>query len=171
MGVTSTFQWFGQRVTDALLGDIDMRLRQAGEAVVAEARALAPVRTGALRSSIHYTVADRTLVIGVEVPWGVFQEFGTRFMRPHPYLRPALAAAGRVFGGSIEMDFASIGASSAAGWQGIHAVGAGFVVPSGIQPRPLTRAQHEHVRKHLMPVSKRLHRGNVARARLRVRHR
>lgn len=166
MGITSSFTWLGQRVSDALLGDIDMRLHQAGAAVIAEAQALAPVRTGALRSSINYRVENRTLVISVGQIYGVFQEYGTRTIPPHPFIRPALAAAGRVFGGSIEMEF---NAMSSATWQGIYSVGSGFVVPSGIQPRPLTQAQHRHVQQHLVPTSKRLHKGNVKRAKLRVR--
>lgn len=169
MGISSSFTWLGQRVTDALLGDIDMRLHQAGQAVVTEAKALVHVDTGATRASIGYRIENRTLVIYVGQPSGIFLEYGTRHSRPYPYLRPALSAVGRIFGGSIEMEFNSLASGAGAGWQGIHAVGRGFVVPSAIQPRPLTQAQHRHVQKHLVPTSKKLWHGNVKRAKLRVR--
>ena len=166
MGVTSTFQWLGQQVIDLVLGDIDMRLRQAGDAWLAESRALAPKKTGFLAAQEGYLVRDRTLVLQMGAFYDIFQEFGTRTIRPTPHVRPAMAAIGRLFGGSIEMEFNTL---SSATWQGIYAHQAGFVVPSAIQPRPLTRAQHEHVRKHLLPVSKALFKGNVKRAKFRVR--
>lgn len=166
IGVSSAFTWLGNKVADEVFGEIDQRLTRAGHAWQARAMALAPVKTGALRNSLYFRVENRTLTVGVGVRWGVFQEFGTRTIPPHPYMRPALNELGRIFGAELGMEFAAPGSGQ---WQGIFAHQGSFVVPSGIQPRPLTRAQHEHVRKHLMPTSRRLHKGNVKRARMVVR--
>lgn len=63
------------------------------------AKQLAPVDTGRLRSSITWKLGHdaRGLYaeIGSNVEYAIFQELGTRFVPPHPYLRPALAAAVR----------------------------------------------------------------------------
>ena len=166
MSVTTTFKWLGGQVLNAVLGDVDDRLRQGGAAWLAMSRSLAPVKTGRLREEEGYTVANGVLSLNMGAPYDVFQEFGTRTLYPRPHVRPAMAAIGRVWGGEIEMNFNAL---SSAQWQGIFAYQGGFVVPSGIQPRPLTRAQHAHVQKHLLPTSRRLHRGNVARAKFRVR--
>jgi HK97 gp10 family phage protein len=61
------------------------------------ARVLAPVDTGRLRSSIMATKGrDSTgpyVEIGTNVEYAAFVEFGTRFQVAQPYLRPALAVA------------------------------------------------------------------------------
>ncbi len=161
ISVTSTINWLGQKVLDGVLGDIDMRLRQGGEAWLAESRALAPVKSGRLRAEEGYRVENRTLILMMGAPYDIFQEFGTRTIRPHPHVRPAMAAIGRIFGGDIEMNFNTMATGM---WTGIHAFEGGFVVPKN-----LTAKQRMHVQRHLLPVSKRLHRGNVKRAKMRVR--
>lgn len=166
MGISSAFNWLGNRVADAVLGDITTRLNQAGEAWLSQSRSLAPVRTGHLRAEEGYRVEGRTLVLLMGAPYDVFTEFGTRHMSPRPHVRPALNAIGRIWGGDIEMNFNAL---SNAAWQGVYAHQGGFIVPSAIQPRPLTHAQREHVRRNLEPTSKRLHTGNVKRARMMVR--
>ena len=61
------------------------------------AKMKAPVDTGRLRSSITSEVrgvgADTVGVVGSNVVYAPYQEFGTRKMPAHPYLRPALAEA------------------------------------------------------------------------------
>lgn len=166
INVSSTLSWLGDKVADALFGEIDRRLTQAGEAWQTQAQSLAPVKTGALRSSLYYRVEARTLVVGVGVPYGIFQEFGTRNVPPHPYMRPALNDLGRMLGAELGMEFNMGGGGP---WQGLYAHGGTFVEPSAIQPRPLTGRQRAHVRSSLMPTSKRLHRGNVKRAKMVVR--
>jgi HK97 gp10 family phage protein len=164
----SKLQWFGNTVKSFVDNKIDAKMRQTGELIVARARALAPVDTGYLRSTIGYTYrqSDKTLMIHVDASYGLFQEFGTRFIKPHPYIRPAMNSVGRVWGVSMEMNFAAPGSGI---WQGLYAHQAGFAMPSGHQPKPLTQKQIAHVRRHLMPMSKMLYRGNVRRAKLRVR--
>lgn len=61
------------------------------------ARMLAPVDTGRLRSSITATKgSDGTgayVDIGTNVEYAAYVEFGTIYMAAQPYLRPALALA------------------------------------------------------------------------------
>jgi hypothetical protein len=161
INASATLKWFGRQVQDALLGDLDQRLEQAGAAWLAMSRSLAPVKTGRLRAEEGYRVRDGTLTLIMGAPYDIFQEFGTRNIPPHPHVRPAMAAIGRVFGGTIALQFNTLARGP---WTGIHAVGGGFVVPRG-----LTAKQLHHVRSRLLPVSQRLHRGNVRRARMTVR--
>lgn len=166
------FEWFGDRISRYVNDRIDRSMHAMGEAVVARAQQLAPVRTGALRESIYYTVeyneggGRHVLHINAGAPYAVFQEFGTRNIPPHPFIRPALAEAGRAWGFDLAMDFASPGtqgllASTGAGRR------PGYAAASG--SRPLTPKQIAHVEKHLIPGVKRWHRGNVKRARFHVR--
>jgi HK97 gp10 family phage protein len=66
-----------------------------GERVKAAAAAMAPVQTGALKSSIYYELdetggGDLMVQIGTNIRYGGFVEFGTHKMAAQPYLRPAL---------------------------------------------------------------------------------
>ncbi len=58
------------------------------------AKIFAPVDTGRLRDSIATTIDDsgKTVVgtVGTDVPYAVHQEFGTRFQKGTPFLRPAI---------------------------------------------------------------------------------
>jgi HK97 gp10 family phage protein len=62
-----------------------------------EAKARAPVRTGKLRNGITGRVdssADgETVILENEVEYAAFVEFGTRFTRAQPHMRPGFAAA------------------------------------------------------------------------------
>ena len=50
----------------------------------------APVDTGRLRSSITYLVDDDTMFLGTNVEYAIYQEFGTRYQKGKPFLRPAI---------------------------------------------------------------------------------
>lgn len=75
------------------------RIRTATEQAVAQTALLietdaklnAPVDTGRLRSSIHTEIAPNKLSAMVldGVTYGVFLEFGTRYIRARPFLFPA----------------------------------------------------------------------------------
>jgi HK97 gp10 family phage protein len=59
--------------------------------IVTRARELAPVRTGRLRNSIYWRKTGFLgYTVGARVFYAGFVEFGTRFMRARPYLRPAI---------------------------------------------------------------------------------
>ena len=159
MPIDSTFTWLGDKVLQAITGDIERKLHTAGAAIRSRAYMLAPKKTGAMAASIDYRVVGSTLTIFVGAPYGMFQEFGTRSIRPHPDIRPALNELGRIFGSTIEMAF-----NTPVYAQPIIAHQAGFIVPKTLTPK-----QKAHVAAHLLPTSKRHYKGNVRRARLYAR--
>ena len=71
--------------------------------VQTEARNLAPVKSGNLKGSISFKAekgSDGDLnvnpakgegYVGSNLPYAVYQEFGTRKMKPQPFLRPAIS--------------------------------------------------------------------------------
>lgn len=70
-------------------------LRKTAFDIEADARALAPVDTGALRGSISTSFAgdgrsgSMTAEIGPTVDYGIWQEYGTSVMAAQPYMTPA----------------------------------------------------------------------------------
>jgi len=87
---------------EQLKRDIQKKLLTNAEAVgtfvAGRASQLAPKRTGALAAAIDYVVTrsgwDVEIVVGVpkasKAFYARFQEFGTRRMAAHPFLRPAV---------------------------------------------------------------------------------
>ncbi len=163
----NAFNWAADAIKARIFGDIDTRMRAAGQAIVARAKALAPVRTGQLRAGIGfiYNQSTHTLQIYGDAPYDIFVEYGTRYMRPQPHIRPALLEAGRLYGINLEIGFANVP----------HISSPILAHPGGKQhvtyrtPSTLTHKQLRHVRKHLVRKAALLHHGNVKRARLRVR--
>lgn len=70
-------------------------LRRTAFAIEADAKALAPVDTGALEGSISTTIAGdgrhgaMTVEVGPTVEYGIYQEFGTSTQSGTPFLGPA----------------------------------------------------------------------------------
>lgn len=164
------FTWLGNKVADFVFGEIDARLNASGQQWLAMSRALAPVRTGRLRAEEGYTVANRTLTLIMGAPYDIFQEFGTRNMRPHPHVRPALNAIGRIWSGNIEMAFNAPEMHGLLAHTGMGRKTAGYTASTHPSFRPLTARQAAHVEKHLIPGIKKHHRKNVKRAKFTVRH-
>lgn len=160
ISVSSAFTWLGDKVLSTVLGDLDRRMVDAGNRGLAVMHSLAPRKTGFLVAQETFQVADHTLIFIFGAPYDIFQEFGTRHIRPHPHIRPGLNAIGHTLGFNIEMDFNRPEMTG----QWIRAEGAGFILPS-----TLTRKQRQHVQRHLVPVSKWHHHGNVKKAGMRVR--
>jgi HK97 gp10 family phage protein len=71
-----------QKVHDAMLFE--------AEAMKNVARARCPVRTGRLRDSIYANVRDWILELGATAPYAVYQELGTRHIRPRAFLKNAV---------------------------------------------------------------------------------
>ncbi len=67
-------------------------VRKNADAIVRDAQALAPVDTGALRSSIHAETreAGKSAEIMVDVPYAAYVEYGTYKMAAQPFLSPAV---------------------------------------------------------------------------------
>lgn len=71
---------------------VEMELDAVGADMEDLAKSLAPVDTGALRDSIYHRVSGFEMEFGNDVPYGMFQEFGTIFQGGTPHIRPALDA-------------------------------------------------------------------------------
>lgn len=78
-------------------GMVDMALRTRAELVATAAKRLCPVDTGRLRASIEVIPGKDekgvVCLVGTNVVYGIYQEFGTRFQSGTPFLRPALYGA------------------------------------------------------------------------------
>jgi HK97 gp10 family phage protein len=67
-------------------------LDQSGSDIETMAKDLAAVRTGYMRSTIYHKVEGLSLELGATASYAPFQEFGTRRMAAHPFMRPAFDA-------------------------------------------------------------------------------
>lgn len=73
-------------------GKVANEVKNAALAVEGQAKALAPVDTGALRNSIQTELeGDLTAHVVVGVEYAEYVEHGTYKMAPQPYLTPAAA--------------------------------------------------------------------------------
>lgn len=89
---------FNSGALEALLksssGAVAKEVLQVGLRVERMAKQLAPVDTGRLRASIRTELRGDAqgpyAVVGTNVHYAIYQEFGTRFMPAHPFLRPAI---------------------------------------------------------------------------------
>ena len=114
---------------------------------------LAPVDTGALRASVYASFNKTAHQAIVHIPkyYAVYQEFGTRFMKPHPFIRPAILETAKIWKfDHVTMKLLPAPQKS----EPLKATTRGFMLP---KHQPLTAKQAAHVRKHLAPTSKRLH--------------
>ena len=69
----------------------DRFLEEAGVIVEGAAKRLAPKDTGNLAGSINRRRENKLAeAVGTNVEYAEYQEYGTRFMKAHPYLRPAI---------------------------------------------------------------------------------
>ncbi len=159
MNVFKSMADLGKSMVSAIQGDVNAKLKKGGAEWLTLSRSLAPLRTGELRAKEDYKVEDSKLTLILGAPYDIFQEFGTRNIRPRPHVRPALNAIGRIWGAKIEMSFLSPHISSP-----VLAHQAGFVHPKGI-----TAKQRAHIKANLLPASKKHYKGNVRRATMRVR--
>ena len=81
-----------RKMPPAIRTAIERFLIKAGLVIKSSAKANAPVRTGRLRDSISSKVDKlrQEAVIGPNVEYDIYQEFGTKYMKAQPYMRPAL---------------------------------------------------------------------------------
>ena len=152
-------------------------VERIGEGIVAEARRLAPVDTGFLKSSIDWAIVGEgirgmTLHIFVGADYGVFQELGTRKMNPHPFLRPAINAVGSRWV-NTEMAFAGpAGTGTRGGWHGLRAdIRRGHERFRGPAHGALSARERAHIRNVLVPSLKKYNRGLSGKAKLTVHRR
>ena len=82
---------------DKVIDDLKIIQKQkvikAGYEVEREAKKICPVDTGRLRASITTIVEENPDItrvkVGTNIKYAPYVEFGTRFMRAQPFLRPA----------------------------------------------------------------------------------
>lgn len=65
------------------------------------ARFFAPFKTGRLRNSIQYKIKGLSGRVFTNIFYAWFIEFGTRFIDPRPFMRPARESAKRMFNRTI----------------------------------------------------------------------
>ncbi len=159
MNVFKSLADLGTSMMTAIQGDITATLNTAGSQWRVMSTNLAPIKTGRLRDLETFKVEGNKLTLILGAPYDIFQEFGTRHIRPRPHVRPALNAIGRLWGATIEMSFLSPHISSP-----VLAHQAGFIHPKGI-----TAKQRAHIKANLLPASKKHYKGNVRRAKMVVR--
>ncbi len=89
VNIKSTLKWNGTTA----IKDLDSANFKAltESAILVENKAVTTVHvdTGALKGSIKRDVEKTTAYIGTNLEYAPFEELGTRFRPPHPYLRPA----------------------------------------------------------------------------------
>jgi HK97 gp10 family phage protein len=79
-----------QKLDSAMQRQVHEQLKRWAMDVGEYAKALAPVRTGHLRSSIYAKVQEWFAEIGAEATYAMFVEFGTRYMQARSFLFPAV---------------------------------------------------------------------------------
>ena len=83
-------EWKGDKFLKALKSGTEKALRTGALIVEGDAVLRAPVDTGNLRASITHRVDGDEAIIGTNVEYAPYLEFGTSKQSPQPYLRPAL---------------------------------------------------------------------------------
>jgi len=78
------------RLDEAMKRKVHEAMLFEAEAMKNLARARCPVRTGRLRDSIYAKVRDGILQLGATAPYAIYQELGTRHIRPRAFLKNAV---------------------------------------------------------------------------------
>jgi HK97 gp10 family phage protein len=77
-------------------GEIGRDLQRRALRIEAAAKRLCPVDTGRLRASITHELGrdgqGMFALVGTNIDYAIYQEFGTRYMAAQPFLRPAIMA-------------------------------------------------------------------------------
>jgi HK97 gp10 family phage protein len=81
-------------LTDRMKQNIIKEADGVGAQMETMAKSIVPVRTGQLRDSIFHDIVESELgfMFGAKADYAGYVEFGTRFMRAQPFIRPALDA-------------------------------------------------------------------------------
>jgi HK97 gp10 family phage protein len=92
MNSSVQFKAYSKQITDAVKAGIPGALEVAAVNITSKAKDIVPVDTGNLKNSISYRPGDKAneMIVGANAPYAVYQEFGTRYMKPQPFMRPAI---------------------------------------------------------------------------------
>lgn len=88
-GVEGCKQVFARFDTE-MKNRVQQQLARWADMVKTEARRLAPVRTGYLRSTIYARIQEWTTEVGADAAYASNVEFGTRYTMAQPFLQPAV---------------------------------------------------------------------------------
>jgi len=83
-------EWNGNKVIKDFDNMNFKALTESAILVESQAKALTPVDTGNLRSSITRNVTAKNAVVGTNVFYAIYVELGTRFQKAQAFLFPAL---------------------------------------------------------------------------------
>ncbi len=142
--------WNGPAVYDQVMAAVDRELAQIGGFLVDHMQMYAPVESGNLKAGIHEVVDTNihAVTVYIPAPYSVYQELGTRYISPHPFIRPAILDAVAVWD---LKDVTIILHPPPQKSEPLRATTSGFKLPRHQQ---LTAQQVMHVRTNLRPVSK-----------------
>jgi HK97 gp10 family phage protein len=81
-------------------------VREVAHDIVTEARALAPVRTGKLKSSIRSRAqAPHWQIVQAHAPYAIYVEYGTRHHHAQPFFNPAVEMVSHRMSGIAKKNF------------------------------------------------------------------
>jgi HK97 gp10 family phage protein len=146
------FTW-NDGVEQEVLNHLHRDMAGVGGFIVSHMQSYAPVDTGFLVTSMadQYDPATFTLTIMIGAPYAVYPEFGTRYMTPHPYIRPTIIDAAAAYPW-IDWDILLNIHPMVLSPTHLRATKSGFRIPKGAG---LTPKQLHHVKTVLRPTSKR----------------
>ena len=95
MSVKYKYEEYSKKITDAVKAGIPGSLEVAAVNILSKSDKLVPVAQingGNLRNSKGYRRGERQneMIVGYNAPYAIYQEFGTRYMKPQPFMRPAI---------------------------------------------------------------------------------
>lgn len=91
------------KVKDRTHDELSRLVRTAAFQIEQQAKIAAPVDTGFLRGSIQTEILDpMTARVSVGAEYGIYVEFGTRYMAAQPYFIPAAEQVIRNLGGELK---------------------------------------------------------------------
>ncbi len=92
--INTILNWHGEEQKKNIKDKLDRNMEKACLLVERDAKINAPVDTGRLRASITHRIEkddeDIVGIVGTNVVYASYQEFGTIHMPAHPFLFPAL---------------------------------------------------------------------------------
>ena len=92
MSIQYKYEEYSKKITDAVKAGIPGSLEVAAVNILSKSDKLVPVLTGNLRNSKGHRKGDRQNehIVGYNAPYPIYVEFGTRYMKPQPFMRPAI---------------------------------------------------------------------------------
>jgi len=80
-----------KNLSENLRPKVHVKIMGTGQQMVGYAFGICAYRTGYLRSTIFFSAAgELEYSFGASADYALFVEMGTRFMAPHPFIRPSL---------------------------------------------------------------------------------